>query len=82
MTYAEVFETVGKIAGLGGLCVGLVLFVFRDLIARVVFPRLSVEYAYKTIRLFIVATSVIAIVGMLLWAAGPIIIGSNNQIYR
>jgi uncharacterized membrane protein len=78
---ANFFSTIGKIAGLGGLCIGLVLYIFRDIIRKRIFPMLPPEQAYRLLRLIVLCTFVIAVIGIMLWA-GPITIGSYNRVSR
>ena len=47
MIEAEVLETVGKIAGIGGLALGVMLLLFRDLIRKSIFPTLKKDDAYR-----------------------------------
>jgi hypothetical protein len=76
---AELFSIVGKIAGLAGLCIGLVLFIFRDIIRKKIFPMLPPPEAYRVLRLIILCTFSVAVLGMILWA-GPVVIGDNNRV--
>ena len=55
----ELLKTVGQIAGIGGLALGVFLFLFRDLIRKAIFPTLKKEDAYKLLRL----------VAVLVWSA-------------
>ena len=61
-------ETLGRIAGIGGLALGVFLLLFREVIRKNVFPKLSDEYAYRLIRQFMYLTFGIAILGILAWA--------------
>jgi len=66
----EFFKTVGQIAGIGGLGLGVLLLVFRDIIAKSIFPTLKKEDAYRLLRLIAVLVFVIALasIGAWIWA--------------
>ena len=38
---ANLLQTLGQIAGIGGLSVGVALLVFRDVIRKNIFPKLT-----------------------------------------
>ena len=61
MIEAEVLETVGKIAGIGGLALGVMLLLFRDLIRKSIFPTLKKDDAYRLLRLITVLVWSVAI---------------------
>jgi hypothetical protein len=61
------FQTLGKIAGIAGLCIGLLLLIFRDVIRKDIFPKLSKIQAYKIIKLIIYFTFLIALIGLIFW---------------
>lgn len=64
---ATLFETLGQIAGIGGVALGVFLLLFRDVIRRNIFPNLTREQAYKIIRLVLVLTFLIALAGIGAW---------------
>jgi hypothetical protein len=64
---AEILKTVGQIAGIGGLALGVLLIVFRDIIRKNIFPRLPAAEAYRLLRLITVAVWTVAIVGIIAW---------------
>ena len=51
MVSGEVLQVVGKAAGIGGLALGVFLLIFRDIIRRNIFPKLSPTHAYRLITL-------------------------------
>lgn len=61
------FETLGQIAGIGGIALGVLLLLFRDVIRRNIFPNLTRDQAYKIIRLVLVLTFLIALAGIGAW---------------
>jgi len=58
------FKTLGQIAGIGGIALGVVFLLFRDFIRKNVFPKLSNKSAYGLIRLFLVLTFLIGALGI------------------
>lgn len=61
---AAVIKIFGQIAGIGGLALGVFLFLFREIIRKKIFPTLTKEHAYKIIRLMLIliwSTSLVAI---------------------
>jgi hypothetical protein len=63
----DILETAGQIAGLGGLALGVLLLVFRQIIAKAIFPTLTKGHAYRLLRLMTVLVFVVAIVGIGAW---------------
>ena len=47
-------KSVGAVAGIGGLALGVFLLLFREFIRRTFFPRLEKQDAYRLLRLFLV----------------------------
>lgn len=64
---ATLLETLGKIAGVGGISLGLVVLVFRDVIRKNIFPSLTKAQAYKVIRQTVWLTFVLATIGLVSW---------------
>lgn len=64
---SELFEVLGKIAGIGGISLGIVLILFREIIRKKIFPSLTKQQAYKTIRLIITFVFIIALCGIGAW---------------
>jgi len=63
----HLLEAVGKIAGIGGIALGVFLLLFRDVIRKNIFPKLSDELAYRLIRQFMYLTFAIAAFGIAAW---------------
>lgn len=63
----SLLKTVGQIAGIGGIALGVLLLVFRDVIRRNIFPRLASIQAYRLICLIVVLTFLIAAIGIGAW---------------
>src|SRR4051794_32659043 len=78
---AQLLKTVGQVAGIGGLALGVFLILFRDIIRKNIFPKLPAAEAYRLLRLITGAVWSVAVVGILAWvyvetrpvaaAAGP-----------
>jgi hypothetical protein len=64
---SKIFETLGKIAGIGGLALGVFLLLFREVIRRNIFPKLAANDAYKVIQQFMYLTFGIAALGIFAW---------------
>jgi hypothetical protein len=63
----NLFKVLGQIAGIGGISLGVLLLVFRQVIAKNVFSPLTREHSYKLLRLLIVLTFAIACIGIAAW---------------
>ncbi len=77
---AATIEVFGKTGGLAGLSLAVVLIVFRDIIARKIFPQLEKKDAYRLLRLVALLSTLICILGMILWANPMLIIGHGNIV--
>ena len=64
----EILKVAGQIAGIGGLVVGATVLVYRDVIAKNIFPSLTKTQAYSLLRLTIILSWTIAIFGIAAWA--------------
>lgn len=63
----ELLKSLGQIAGIGGISLGVLLLVFREVIRKNVFPMLSRDQAYKILRLTMVLVWSIAVIGVGAW---------------
>jgi hypothetical protein len=80
-------EAIGKVAGIGGIALGVLLFVFRDVIRRKIFSRLPAAETYRLMRLIIVLTFIAACVGIAAWVVGSGIVvqmtsGNGSGIFN
>lgn len=64
---AEFFKTLGQVAGIGGLALGIFLILFRDIVAKNIFPMLSQKDAYRLLRLIAVLVFGVAIFSISAW---------------
>jgi hypothetical protein len=62
-----IMETVAKVAGIGGIAFGVVLILFRDIVRKSIFPKLSPKDAYRLLTTITVAVFAIAIAGVGAW---------------
>jgi len=67
MSMTSLFTAVGQTAGVGGIALGVLLIIFRDVIRRNIFPSLAPTHAYRIIRLVIVLTFSIAVLSIAAW---------------
>jgi hypothetical protein len=63
----KLFEQLGKIAGLAGVSVGLLLLIFQAVIKKLNFPKLNTSQATRIIREILYITAFIAVMGIAAW---------------
>jgi len=63
----SIIEIVGKIAGIGGLSLGIFLILYRNILAKNIFPTLTKEQATSIILVITVLTWSIALAGLGAW---------------
>ena len=64
---AQVIETVAKAAGIGGIAIGALLLIFRETLRKSIFPKMTREQGYKTIRMILVMVWTVALAGIAAW---------------
>jgi hypothetical protein len=64
---SNLMQALAKVAGIGGIALGVLLLLFRDIIRKAIFPTFTKEHGYKTIRLMLWLIWSIAFVGILAW---------------
>jgi hypothetical protein len=82
------FSSWAAAAGIGGIALGVVTLVFRDIIAKNIFSNLPAKLTYKLLRLIVVCAFVLGLVGTLgyVWlqnaaaAAKPALQGSLEAV--
>lgn len=67
MEVTTVLQSVGKIAGIGGIGLGVLLLIFRDVVRKKIFPNLTQQQAYRLISLIVILTFAIAALGIAAW---------------
>lgn len=60
----EFFKIAGAIAGIGGLALASVVYIFREVIRKQIFPQLTREQAYKLLNLIVVLIFIIGVLGI------------------
>lgn len=63
----EVLRVAGKIGGIGGISLGLVLLLFREILKLGVFSKLTKNQTYRILNLILVLTAVVALAGLATW---------------
>jgi hypothetical protein len=63
----SILKTLGAVAGIGGVSLGVVLLVFRDVIRKNIFPQLQPNEAFRLLRLIVVLTFLIGAAGLIAW---------------
>lgn len=63
----EILQQLGKIAGIAGIALGGFVIIFREIIRKSIFPNLSKNHGYRLLRLVIILTFSIAIIGIGAW---------------
>ena len=60
-------KTVGQVAGIGGLALGVFLLLFREIIRKQIFPQLAKTHAYRLLRLISIFVFLIAVISIGAW---------------
>lgn len=63
----DILKTAGQIAGIGGLALGVILILFREVIRKKVFPNLSEPDGYRLLRLVLLLAWSVGLVGIGAW---------------
>jgi hypothetical protein len=64
---SEILKTVGQVAGIGGIAIGALILVFREIIRKNIFPNLIRQQAYRLLVLMVVFVWTVAIAGLVAW---------------
>lgn len=67
MEATQLLLKVGQIAGIGGISLGILLLLFRDVIRKNIFPMLGQAQAYHLIKLVVILTFSISALGLGAW---------------
>lgn len=78
---ANLMEVVGKIAGIGGIALGVFLLLFRDIIQKKIFPQLTKKQAFHLLVLISILVWSVAFagIGAWIWTKGKENILPDNQ---
>lgn len=60
----ELFKIVGALAGLGGIGIAAVVYIFKEIIRKEIFPQLTKAQAYSLLNRMVVLTAIIGFVGI------------------
>lgn len=63
----KLFKTLGQIAGIGGVSLGVLLIIFREIIQEKIFPTLKKDHAYRLLRLIVILVFIVALAGVSAW---------------
>lgn len=63
----SILKTLGAVAGIGGLSLGVFLLLFRDIIRKSVFPQLSQRDGFRLLRLIVILIFLISAAGLGAW---------------
>lgn len=64
---AETIEIIAQVAGIGGIAVGGMVLIFRDVIRRNIFPMLTKKHSFELIRLIVILSFLMALAGIGAW---------------
>lgn len=64
---STLLESLGKIAGIGGISLGVFLLLFRKLLEKIIVPGLTKAHWFKVIVIFMVLVWSVAILGIGAW---------------
>lgn len=67
---AETIVSFGKIAGIGGIALGVFLFIFQDVLKKVALTSLTKEQSFRFIMTFMILVWTIALSGIGAWVYG------------
>ena len=63
----ELMETLGQIAGLGGIAIGSFLMMGRDILRKKIFPSLTKAQSFKILNTLILLTWSLSVIGLAGW---------------
>lgn len=63
----EILKVVGQFAGIGGIAIGALIIIFRDIIRKNIFPSLVKREAYRLLILIVILVWSVAIAGIVAW---------------
>jgi hypothetical protein len=80
----ELFKIAGAVAGIGGIALAAVVYIFREVIRKEIFPQLTKEQAYKLLNRIIILVFVIGVLGVVAylivnWQNGSIRNSNHNR---
>lgn len=78
----NILKTLGMVAGIGGIAFGVLLLIFKEIIGKDIFPRLTSKEATKLLRMLVILTWVIAVLGLASWTYLKVINSGNEKPFE
>jgi hypothetical protein len=75
---AQILRTLGGIAGLAGLAIGMILLLYREIIRKNIFPTLTRTDSYRLLRIIAILSWSVAMFGILCWVWSNAILHRNQ----
>jgi len=75
----ELLKTVGQIAGIGGIALGVFLLLYRDIIRKKIFPTLTKQQRFQLLMLISVLVWSVALAGIGAWVWTTKTVGRGNN---
>jgi hypothetical protein len=60
----DLFKIVGAVAGIGGISLGAIVYIFREVIRKEIFPQLTKEQSYKLLNRIVILTFIVGVLGV------------------
>lgn len=76
----DTLKTLAMYGGVGGTSLAVLMFVFREVIRKNIFPKLTREHAYKIINRIVTITGAVAVVGLVCWAWVSVAIAQKTPV--
>ena len=76
----EILKTLGAVAGIGGIALGVLLIIFRDVIRKNIFPTLGKTHAYQLLRLIIILAFSAGVLGVIAYVILSLSEGQRNRV--
>jgi hypothetical protein len=67
---AGILKSLGATAGIGGIALGVLFLLFREIIRKSIFPKLDKADAYRFLQLISVLVWSVAVLGIGAWVIG------------
>ncbi len=64
----QALETLGKVAGIGGIAVGVMLLVFRDALRKSILSKMTRQQSFRIVTMSMVLVWSVALAGIAAWA--------------
>lgn len=64
---AQLLKTVGSIAGVAGIALGIILLIYTEIVRRPSISKLSQKRSFELLRLIVIASWSIGVLGLGVW---------------